>query len=261
MKIKLTVLLFPYLLLSCSVLTDRSFISEMEGVDRFSVFRPGENFPVIPGDRGRAHRSHDEILARTPLSDTDRARVRQQEQVDRELDVKLSTLGPTELRLYRMHQDYLPTAAHKIYYLELPLHERESYAALMGYRRPQGSPQHLAAAPSAFQHARSPAHTSSPIPRSSAEVSGVSAWSAGGGASSDGVYVEHLGPLTTRETTSGPIWQGMSGEEVRQNWGQPSRVDVAGRAGLGHERWLYHVAGRTREVYFSYGRVEGWRID
>jgi uncharacterized protein YceK len=67
-----------------------------------------------------------------------------------------------------------------------------------------------------------------------------------------------------------PSWNGisygMSMEDVRDTWGEPSRVDTAGDWSRGNERWIYYLGlsdypdlGSKRTVYFTNGRVSAWR--
>lgn len=59
---------------------------------------------------------------------------------------------------------------------------------------------------------------------------------------------------------------GMSQKAVRESWGDPDLVEVAGNPMYGYERWNYHrmIAGNDgyqkelRVIYFEGGRVVGW---
>jgi hypothetical protein len=59
------------------------------------------------------------------------------------------------------------------------------------------------------------------------------------------------------ERSSG-ISFGMSKDDVRYNYGQPVRVEVAGNPSNENERWVYNLNGATKYIYFEGGRVEGW---
>jgi len=54
------------------------------------------------------------------------------------------------------------------------------------------------------------------------------------------------------------VFAGMSKTDVMNNWGRPSRVEVAGNPSFENERWLYNVNGATKYIYFESGSVEGW---
>jgi hypothetical protein len=82
--------------------------------------------------------------------------------------------------------------------------------------------------------------------------------------------------LATEETTFSPainqliensdIAKGMSKNAVRQSWGEPEFVEVAGNPIYGNERWRYNklvsseegYKQETRLIYFEAGRVVGW---
>jgi len=62
---------------------------------------------------------------------------------------------------------------------------------------------------------------------------------------------------------------GMSESAVRESWGDPDLIEVAGNKVYGYERWRYKrtVSGNDgyqrelRSVYFEGGRVVGWETD
>jgi hypothetical protein len=64
----------------------------------------------------------------------------------------------------------------------------------------------------------------------------------------------------------GDITLGMPKEAVRESWGDPESIEVAGNPSLGNERWIYtrymsSVEGYQREervIYFERGQVIGW---
>ncbi|HEX4923688.1 MAG TPA: hypothetical protein VFV50_06365 [Bdellovibrionales bacterium] len=64
----------------------------------------------------------------------------------------------------------------------------------------------------------------------------------------------------------GDITLGMPKEAVRESWGDPETVEVAGNPTFGNERWIYtryisSVEGYQREeriIYFEGGQVVGW---
>lgn len=82
--------------------------------------------------------------------------------------------------------------------------------------------------------------------------------------------------LSTEETTFSPVInqlienndvaKGMSKNAVRQSWGEPEFVEVAGNPLYGNERWRYNKLVSTEEgykqetrlIYFEAGRVVGW---
>jgi hypothetical protein len=62
------------------------------------------------------------------------------------------------------------------------------------------------------------------------------------------------------------IGVGMTKQAVRDSWGDPEMVEVAGNPMYGNERWKYSkylsssegYQGETRLIYFEGGRVVGW---
>lgn len=54
---------------------------------------------------------------------------------------------------------------------------------------------------------------------------------------------------------------GMKKQDVRESWGRPYRIDVAGNPEFENERWIYNKAGKTQVVYFENGMVNGWSMD
>jgi hypothetical protein len=53
--------------------------------------------------------------------------------------------------------------------------------------------------------------------------------------------------------------------DVRSTLGEPQRIEIAGQAGLGYEKWVYYEGltsswslGSARNIYFEEGRVAGW---
>ena len=51
---------------------------------------------------------------------------------------------------------------------------------------------------------------------------------------------------------------GMSKDDVRESWGKPTRVEIAGNPSYENERWLYTRNGASKYIYFESGRVGGW---
>lgn len=82
--------------------------------------------------------------------------------------------------------------------------------------------------------------------------------------------------LTTNETAFDPgimeliekndVARGMSRGAVRQSWGEPDFIEVAGKDLYGNERWRYTklvstedgYKSETRIIFFEAGRVVGW---
>lgn len=54
------------------------------------------------------------------------------------------------------------------------------------------------------------------------------------------------------------IGLGMTKDQILDNLGQPSRVEIAGNPVYENERWLYNVDGASKYIYFESGLVGGW---
>lgn len=65
-------------------------------------------------------------------------------------------------------------------------------------------------------------------------------------------------------SSASDLYLGMRMDDVRQNWGEPRRVDTAGHWGSGNQRWVYSPPPSLRGfqservIYFEEGRVAGW---
>ncbi len=57
------------------------------------------------------------------------------------------------------------------------------------------------------------------------------------------------------------ITLGMSKKAVRDSWGQPVKIEIAGNPRYENERWSFYEYGKLKYVFFENGRVEGWDID
>ena len=73
-------------------------------------------------------------------------------------------------------------------------------------------------------------------------------------------------PEVSQLIENNDIGQGMSKNAVKQSWGEPDYVDVAGNPLYGNERWKFNklvstdegYKSETRIIYFESGRVVGW---
>jgi hypothetical protein len=88
-------------------------------------------------------------------------------------------------------------------------------------------------------------------------------WAANKGVTSNETQFD---PVVTGMIEKNDISKGMSREAVKQSWGEPEFVDVAGNSIYGNERWRYNklvstdegYKSETRIIYFESGRVTGW---
>ncbi|HVK60062.1 MAG TPA: hypothetical protein VM432_00880 [Bdellovibrionales bacterium] len=81
----------------------------------------------------------------------------------------------------------------------------------------------------------------------------------------DGNATPHPDPIQALIDVN-DITLGMTKQAVRDSWGEPELVEVAGNPLYGNERWLYNeevsseegFRAQKRMVYFESGRVVGW---
>lgn len=120
-----TMLIF---LSSCSLfMNNRTFIDEMDK-DNNELFVPGQDFPIVPGDNGQAHRDMGEIMERTPKDGAVERRYFYQKGLEKELADLLDTLPEEEYRHYLLYQDALPKVSEKIFFLRLKtVSDRDEY--------------------------------------------------------------------------------------------------------------------------------------
>lgn len=104
----------------------RTHLDQMER-ESDGWFSPGKDFSIVPGDKGEAYRSKEEILKRTPASKASRNDVRDTTSLNDELKEKEENLSENEYREYRENEGYFENVSEKIYYLNLPLSERLTY--------------------------------------------------------------------------------------------------------------------------------------
>lgn len=73
-------------------------------------------------------------------------------------------------------------------------------------------------------------------------------------------------PSTAKVIEANDIMLGMNEKAVRESWGDPDAVEVAGNPMYGYQRWNYHrmtpgndgYQKELRVIYFEGGRVVGW---
>ncbi|MCY4524530.1 MAG: hypothetical protein OXB84_07320 [Halobacteriovoraceae bacterium] len=108
-----------------SLMGERSFLSEMNKSDDFFV--PGKRFSRVAGDAGKTYRSSTDIEKRTPLSKRERKKYIWRKSLEDELLSKEEALSGPEYQEYLDSMPYLGHISEKIYYLNLPFHERRRY--------------------------------------------------------------------------------------------------------------------------------------
>jgi hypothetical protein len=111
---------------------NRTYIDQMDH-ETDGFFVAGQDFPVVSGDQSVEGRSRAEIGMRTPASARSKKAVTRYKSVREELVAKLNNLTEHELNDYNRAGEFLPTDSDKIYYLNLPKHERLEYLMSRGY--------------------------------------------------------------------------------------------------------------------------------
>ncbi len=191
---------------ACSLAPQRTYLSEMEEDDA-SFFQPREDFPVVPGDTGRAWRTKKDWARRTPVSETTRLRQRENVSLEEDLARLEGEQSEGAARHYQQYRARLATTSERIYFLQLKSKaQREEYLRSRGF-----------------------------------------------------VSQENVMPIEAHwAQQQGELLLGMSKDDVKESWGRPERVDVAGNPNYENERWSYRRDGAVKYIFFESGRVGGW---
>lgn len=121
-------LCFSMSVCSCSMMTNRTYLAEMENGDDEAFFKPREDFPVVPGDTGRSWRNEREIRSRTPASASQIMHRRENSSLESELARLESAQSEGAARHYQQYKGRLGNTSEKIYFLQLGSRaEREQY--------------------------------------------------------------------------------------------------------------------------------------
>ncbi len=131
MKISLLLVLLT-MVASCALTPQRSFLTEMEHDDS-SLFEAGRDFPVVPGDTGRAWRGKKEWKKRIPASHTAQLREREKRSLEDDLKRLESKQSDGELAQYKKFRTQLGSTSERIYFLQIKgKKERDDYLASRG---------------------------------------------------------------------------------------------------------------------------------
>lgn len=121
-------------LISCTAfMPSRSYLSEMEQESDSSFFRPEKDFPVMAGDNGRYWYTEKERQARTPASDYENRRSREDEAIRMQRENLEAALPEEEQAFYSSFKTRFTTDSEKIFFLELPPSERQNYVESKGW--------------------------------------------------------------------------------------------------------------------------------
>ncbi|MCO4754806.1 MAG: hypothetical protein KC478_10015 [Bacteriovoracaceae bacterium] len=112
---------------ACSMMDQRDYFNQMDNRFDQPMFMPKQDFPVVPGDTGRAYRAHDEIMGRVPATAEQRERTRYEDSIKRELSWLESSLSDQDYNEYLSLRDSLGSDYERIYYLRLHPNQRRQY--------------------------------------------------------------------------------------------------------------------------------------
>ncbi len=240
----LNTLFLMFLVTSCAdLLTHRTFIDQMD-MDNDPLFVPGQDFQVLSGDSGTPHRTHSEIMERTPLSGLTKKEVLEERSLHKELRNQELALGPKERERYFELMPYFESISEKIYYLRLSSREKIEYEDSLLPETDRYDRSYAVE-----RSSRANTLLNSYVPRGDD-------YSSGRRSPASVTPYEYL-----EDDSSDEIFVGMTKSEVRSVWGGPNRVEVAGNPREENERWAFYHNGEVKYVYFEQGIVQGWQID
>lgn len=134
MKKGILSLISIFLFCGCTMLaSDRTFLTEMDK-ETDGFFVAGQDFPIIPGDSGKAYRSRKEIYSRTPMNRRDKEDLKKMAILENELQSLEDSLSNKDYQHYLKYYHYLSSISEKIYFLKLEdKEEREDYLMSKGF--------------------------------------------------------------------------------------------------------------------------------
>jgi hypothetical protein len=128
----LGLLLLTLPLVACSLVPNRTYLSEMEDDDS-AFFQPREDFQVVAGDTGRDWRNQREWNRRTPASESTRLKEREDRLLEDELRRLESAQSEGAQKHYQQYRARLGSTSERIYFLQLKgKAEREEYLSARG---------------------------------------------------------------------------------------------------------------------------------
>ena len=133
MKKEFLILTTSLLFTSCSMMPERSYLSQMDESEDEGFMVPGQDFPVVAGDSGMRYRSRRDVLKRTPSSSLDKEKYYHETYLEDELE-QLVEEQPEDLKDHFRNYEYkLSSTSEKIYFLKLEtLYERNEYLESKG---------------------------------------------------------------------------------------------------------------------------------
>lgn len=120
-------------LMSCSMLDRRDYFDQMD--NQFGLgepmFRPYDDFQVVPGDSGR-FMGEEEILGRVPATGAMREQSAYEKSISREMRELEARLSDLDYEAYSQIKGQLSSNYERIYYLRLYPDERAQYLQSKG---------------------------------------------------------------------------------------------------------------------------------
>ncbi|GAB4016103.1 MAG: hypothetical protein Fur0010_15690 [Bdellovibrio sp.] len=126
MKRTLTTIFCLSMMSSCAFMENRTFITEMEH-ETDGIFVPGRDFRMVPGDSGKAYRSSEDIMLRTPATEMKREQRDELKSMQSELARKEEKLQGYDRELYDSVSPYFESIEERLYYLSLSSTDREQW--------------------------------------------------------------------------------------------------------------------------------------
>ena len=205
----------------CSGILSRRSFINVMEEDKDGFFQPGRDFQILAGDTGHSRQSREDILRRTPAGEKDLL-------LKKELKAREESLSPREYTAYRNAERYFENDSVRTYYLSLSPGERKNYLAYREEAAHRKEQEMMT-----VRTMRSPSSLGNPLSSASLKYA------------------------YEREK----IGLGMSKDKVRNLWGMPNSIEIAGDPREQNERWVFHQRGRTSYIYFEGGLVGGWMLE
>lgn len=132
-KIHSSAVLFAAILMlsSCSLLDSREFYDQMDTRFDQAMFRPAEDFQVVPGDRGH-YMDESEMMGRVPATSSMNESSRYDSSIARELYSLEAQLNEEDYEVYSQVRGQLGSDYERIYYLRLHPAEKHQYLSARG---------------------------------------------------------------------------------------------------------------------------------
>lgn len=118
---------------SCAgVGSNRTFLEQMDNMED-GLFVPSRDFRVASGDSGKAHRTQEELMERTPMDEEEAATRLYDKRLNKEFNKLYNAQSDFARRHYHRYEGYFSNISEKIYFMRLDnLSERNQYLSSRG---------------------------------------------------------------------------------------------------------------------------------